>query len=69
MKFKEAFEALKQGKKIALPEWKGFWAKSQYGNTILMHCKDGRILNINGQMDDVFFTMDNICHEDWIIVE
>lgn len=69
MKFKEAFEALKQGKKIALPEWKGYWEKSEYGNTILMHCKDGRILNINGQMDDVFVTMDNICREDWIVVE
>lgn len=66
--FKEAFNALKEGKKIALPEWKGYWQKSPYGNTILMYCKDGRILNINGQMDDVFFTIDNICRDDWAIL-
>lgn len=69
LSFKDAFEALKEGKKIALPEWKGYWAKSPYGNTILMYCKDGRICNINGQMDDTFATMDNICREDWRIVK
>ena len=34
-----------------------------------MHCKDGRNLDINGQMDDVFFTMDNIAHDDWQVLD
>lgn len=33
-----------------------------------MHCKDCRNLDINGQMEDVFFTMDNIIREDWVIL-
>ena len=65
--FKEALEALKNGAKIKLPEWKGYWQKE--GDTIIMHCKDGRNLDINGQMDDVFFTMDNIAHDDWQILD
>lgn len=76
MNFSKALEALKKGKKVALPEWKGYWQISTpKGNlvgekdTILMHCKDGRILDINGQMDSVFFTMDNICREDWVILD
>lgn len=66
MKFSKALEAIKNGKKVALPEWKGYWVKE--GNTIIMHCKDGRNLDINGQMDDVFFTMDNIVREDWVVL-
>ena len=65
--FKEALEALKNGAKIKLPEWKEYWQKE--GDTIIMHCKDGRNLDINGQMDDVFFTMDNIAHDDWQILD
>lgn len=65
--FKEALEALKNGAKIKLPEWKGYWQKE--GDTIIMHCKDGRNLDINGQMDDVFFTMDNIAHDDWQVLD
>lgn len=33
-----------------------------------MHCKDCRNIDINGQMEDVFFTMDNIIREDWVIL-
>lgn len=33
-----------------------------------MHCKDGRNLDINGQMEDVFFTMGNIIREDRVIL-
>ena len=64
--FKDALQALKDGEKVALPEWEGYWIKK--GNTIIMHCKDGEELDINGQMKDVFFTMDNIVRDDWQIV-
>lgn len=67
MNFKEALAALKEGKCIKLPEWKGYWKKSY--STILMHCEDGRILNVNGQMEDVFFTMDGIARDDWEIID
>lgn len=66
MNFKKILEAIKQGNKVKLPEWKGYWQKED--DTIIMHCKDGCNLDINGQMKDVFFTMDNIAREDWVIL-
>lgn len=67
MNFKQALAALKEGKCVKLPEWKGYWKKNY--NTIHMHCKDGRVFDINGQMQDVFFTMDNVARDDWEIVD
>ncbi len=69
MIFKEAFELIKQGKKIKLPSWGGYWAWGQIigqdKNTIMMHCKDGRLIDIKN-MEDVEFTLNNICSDEWI---
>ena len=35
MEFKKAFELLKQGKKVKLPSWKGYWKWED--NTIKMY--------------------------------
>ena len=66
MKFVEALEALKEGKKVKLSNWSGYWVREN--DTVKMHCKDGRILDIR-EMEDVFYTLENIVSEDWIIVE
>ena len=66
MEFKKAYEALKQGKDIKRPRWKGFWRKEN--GTIAMHCKDGRVIPIT-DTEDVFFTFDNIAADDWEIVD
>mgnify|MGYP001510369210 CR=1 FL=1 len=42
MVFKEAYEALKQGAIVKLPEWSGYWKWED--NSIKMHCKDGKVL-------------------------
>lgn len=41
MFFKEAYEALKQGAIVKLPEWSGYWRWED--NSIKMHCKDGKV--------------------------
>lgn len=66
MKFAEALEALKQGAKIKLPSWKGYWAKED--NTVKMYCKDGRVLDIR-ETEDVFYTLKNIASEEWVLAE
>lgn len=66
MKFNEAYVLMRQGKKIKLPEWKGFWAWEN--NTIMLHCGDGVVMDIR-ETDDVSYTFGFICREDWIIVE
>lgn len=65
MKFKEAFEALKQGAMVKCPEWSGYWKWED--NSIKMHCKDGIILDIR-ETEDVAYTLGFIMRDDWEIV-
>ena len=65
MNFGQALEALKNGYKIKLPSWKGYWVKE--GDTVKMHCKDGSVLDIR-ETQDVFYTLGNIVSEEWEIV-
>lgn len=65
MNFKEAYEALKQGARITLPEWAGFW-KWENG-TIKMYCKDGRVLDIRDS-ENVDYTITFTFRDDWGIV-
>lgn len=57
---------LREGKKVKLPTWAGYWQKG--GNEIMMHCHDGRVLNIR-ESDNIFWTLENICSDEWEIVE
>ena len=66
MKFIDALELLKQGKKIKLPSWSGYWVKED--DTVKMYCKDGRVLDIR-ESEDVFYTLSNIASEDWKLAE
>lgn len=65
MVFKEAFEALKQGKKIKLPHWTGYWKVEDNG--VKMFCKDGRVLDLR-ESEDIFYTLGNIVADDWEVV-
>lgn len=66
MTFKRAYEAMKQGDKVKLPEWGGYWKWEN--DTIMMYCKDGKVLDIR-ETDDVDFTFSNIIRDDWEIVK
>lgn len=57
---------LREGKKVKLPFWSGYWQKD--GNEIMMHCHDERVLNIR-ESDNIFWTLENICSDEWEVVE
>ena len=54
MDFKKAYEALKQGAMVKCPEWAGYWKWED--NSIKMHCKDGKILDIR-ETENVDYTL------------
>lgn len=66
MNFHQAFYEMLNGKKIKLPHWKGYWAWEN--NTIMMHCRDGRVLDIR-ETDNPAYTFSNVASHDWITVE
>lgn len=66
MFLKEALEQMKQGKKVKLPSWGGYWYWN--GETIIMHTKDGKELDIR-ETDRPAYTLDNICSDEWVIAD
>ena len=69
MRFNEAFKAMKEGHKVKLPSWAGYWVYDPTnGGKIWMHCKDGRVLEIR-ETDDLSYTLENICSDEWIIAD
>lgn len=66
MTFREAWFELLNGKKITKPNWSGYWVWEN--NTIMMHCKDGKILDIR-LTDNVAYTFSFIASDDWQIFE
>lgn len=68
MNFKQAFEAMKKGAYVKLPSWGGYWCWDDEKETIMMHCKDGRVLDIR-ETQNVSYTLDNICSDEWVIAD
>ena len=66
MEFKQAFEAMKQGAKVRLSTWKGYWAIEN--DRIMMHCKDGSVIDFQNT-DDIFYTMGNVLQDDWEVAD
>lgn len=68
MDFKQALEQMKQGKKVKLPSWGGYWYWDANEETVMMHCKDGRVLDIR-QTEVVEYTLSNVCSDEWVIAD
>lgn len=68
MRFKEAWELMKQGVAVKLPAWGGYWCLDSKGETILMHTKDGEVLDIR-QTDRPFYTLSNIASDEWQLAD
>lgn len=64
MNFNEAFSLMKKGYKIKLPSWYGYWCWED--NTIMMYCKDGKILDIR-ETEAPEYTFSNIASDEWIV--
>lgn len=68
MKFVEAFKAMKEGCKVKLPSWGGYWEYEKDGDRIWMHCKGGRVLEIR-ETEVLSYTLENICSDEWVIAD
>lgn len=68
MRFEKALEQMKQGNKVKLPSWGGYWYWDNDKQTVMIHCKDGRVLDIR-ETEVVEFTLSNICSDEWIIAD
>lgn len=66
MEFKQVLELLKQGFKAKLPSWGGYWIWDKEKQTIMMHCKDGKVLDIR-ETQVVEYTLSNVLSNEWII--
>lgn len=64
--FKEAYESMLNGEKIALPEWQGYWYVDN--GTILIHTADGEEIDIR-ETHDVLYTFNNVVREDWLVIK
>lgn len=65
MKFSEAFEAMKSGKKIKLAHWKGYWCLEN--GKVMMHCKNGEIIDLQDSKD-IIYTLSNIASDEWVVL-
>ena len=68
MKFSEAFGCMKQGTKVKLPSWGGFWFWDPEKKTIIMHTKDGEEMDIR-ETQVVDYTFSNVACNDWVIAD
>lgn len=66
MNFKEAFKLMKQGYPVKLPSWGGYWYWDATKETIVMHTKDGRELDIR-ETKRVEYTTLNILSDEWVL--
>ena len=66
MNFASALFSLKRGHKIKRKHWTGWWELD--GNEVMMHCHDGRVINIRDS-EDITYTIENMACDDWTIAD
>ena len=65
MNFASALFSLKRGFKIKRKDWIGYWQLE--GDSIMIHCKDGRVFNLVDS-EDILFTIEQMACDDWEVV-
>lgn len=68
MLFKEALEMMKNGANVKLPSWGGYWFWDDDKNTIVMHTKDGKEMDIR-ETEVVEYTTMSILSDEWIVAD
>ena len=74
MKFEEAFKLMKQGVKVKLPGWGGFWYWDAEKETIMIQCRpqdsdtQGDLLDIR-ETQRVEYTTMNMQSDEWIVAD
>lgn len=59
MRFEEALKIMKDGGKVKLPSWGGFWKWDPEKESIIMHTKDGEEMDIR-KTQVVEYTLGNV---------
>ena len=68
MDFKKAFKLMKNGAKVKLPSWGGYWYCDAQKETIMMHTKDGKELDIR-DTDRTNYTILNTFSDEWQVAD
>lgn len=68
MRFEEALKIMKDGNKVKLPSWGGFWKWDSEKESIIMHTKDGEELDIR-ETQVVEYTLGDILSDEWIVAD
>lgn len=68
MLFIDALKLMKQGEKVKLPSWGGYWYWDDREQTVMIHTKDGKELDIR-VTTVVEYTLLNICSDEWVIAD
>ena len=68
MRFEEALKIMKDGNKVKLPSWGGFWKWDSEKESIIMHTKVGEELDIR-ETQVVEYTLGNILSDEWIVAD
>ena len=74
MRFVEALKAMKNGAKVKLPYWGGYWCWDADKETIMIHCRpqdsdhQGEILDIR-ETQRVEYTLSNVASDEWVIAD
>lgn len=68
MRFEEALKIMKDGGKVKLPSWGGFWKWDSEKESIVMHTKDGEELDIR-ETQVVEYTLRNILSDEWVTAD
>lgn len=64
MKFQAAFNQMKLGTPIKLPEWGGFWAWDDQQKTINIHLREGDVIDIR-RSHNMDYTISHMFRDDW----
>lgn len=68
MIFKDALALMKNGAKVKLSTWGGYWYWDPEKETIMIHTKDGEELDIR-ETQRVDYTMLNVASEGWMLAD
>lgn len=66
MNFASAIFAMERGHKVRRHHWSGYWALEN--GELIIHCRDGRVLNLR-ESEDMVYTLRNMSCDDWEIVK
>lgn len=70
MNFEKAWkEMINKGSKVKLPSWGGYWIWDEEKQTILIHEKDGNIVEFNSPKLRVKYSIENMLRDDWVIAD